>query len=341
MAAEIGSAASAVEELLLAHGERFSYFQAMRLLSLFGKARGIPDDSLRVRPQLGLGFPENDIDKIEPRAGGGYRVTANFFGLYGVASPLPTYYTEDLFEEDREGRHATRDFVDIVHYAMYPLLFDAWRKYRLQLRVLEYGDKRLLDHLYSFVGLDDSAVRENLPYSNELLRYVGLFNQHPRSAMGLQRLLADAFYPAAVEIDCCTLRAMSIPEDQRLRLGLQANCLGEDTHLGTAIDDYSSSLTIRLSELPQSLFHQLLPAAQGHQRLHFLTRFYLIDPLEIKVELELRRADARAARTQSSADVEASSGAVGLASGSWSQLGLDTWLNPEAGHLPTRVQYML
>jgi type VI secretion system protein ImpH len=30
MAAKIGSAAAAVEEQLLAHGERFSYFQAIR-----------------------------------------------------------------------------------------------------------------------------------------------------------------------------------------------------------------------------------------------------------------------------------------------------------------------
>src|SRR4051794_9725405 len=125
MAAKIGSTAAAVEEQLLAHGERFSYFQAIRLLRLFGKARGMPTDSLRIRPRLSLGFPENDIERIEPRDSGGYRITANFFGLYGVASPLPTYYTEDLFEEEREGRHATRDFLDVIHHAMYPLLFDA------------------------------------------------------------------------------------------------------------------------------------------------------------------------------------------------------------------------
>ena len=341
MATETRTTAIALEEALLAHGERFSYFQAMRLLRLFGKVHGFAEDSLRVRPKLGLGFPESDIDSIELRPEGGYRVTANFFGLYGVASPLPTYYTEDLFEEQREGRHATRDFLDVVHHAMYPLLYDAWRKYRVQLRVIEDHDHSLLDHLFSFVGLDDRALRDSLPFSGELLRYAGLFNLRPRSASGLQTLLADAFSPAQVEIDSCTLRALPIPLDQRLRLGTQANRLGEDTYLGCEIDDYSSSLTIRLGELPEELFHMLLPGTQGHERLRFLTRYYLIDPLDVRVELGLRRMETQSARFHSGDQQLVGPEGLGTTPGDWSRLGLNTWLNPEFESASTRVTFML
>ena len=333
MAATIGPTAAAVEEKLLTNGERFSYFQAIRLLRLFGKARGMPNESLRIRPKLALGFPENDIDSIEPRPEGGYRITANFFGLYGVASPLPTYYTEDLFDEEREGRHATRDFLDVIHHAMYPLLFEAWRKPRLHARVVEDNDTDVLNQLYAFVGLNDSKLRDQLPQSDGLLRYAGLLNQHPRSASGLQSLLGDAFKPANVQIDSCTLRYLPIAPDQQIKLGMQAHCLGEDTHLGSQIDDYSSSLTVRLSDLPEDLFHQLLPGTIGHDRLTFLTRFYLIDPLEVKVELELRKGDARGARVLNPARAQAGE--------SWSRLGLDTWLAPETGQAPTRVQFTL
>lgn len=344
MAAKIGTTAAVVEESLLAHGERFSYFQAMRLLRLFGNARGMSPESLRIRPKLGLGFPDSDIESIEPGLEGGFRVTVNFFGLYGVASPLPTYYTEDLFEEQREGRHATRDFLDIIHHAMYPLLFDAWRKYRLQLRVVEDGDLPVLDHLYAFAGLDDRALRDQLPFSGDLLRYAGLFNMRPRSVLGLRTLLADAFSPAQVDIASCTLQAVPIPVDQRLRLGLQANCLGEDTYLGSEIDDYGGSLTIRLSDLPKQLFHQLLPATKGNERLKFLAHFYLIDPLEIKVELELRHDEAQGARILAeSVDVMTNSADNGAdqSRGNWSRLGLDTWLTPKYGSAPTHVKYML
>ena len=327
MAAETRTTAAAVKELLLAKGERYSYFQAVRLLRLFDRNTGLRQENLRVRPKLGLGFPENDIDSIEPLPQGGYRITANFFGLYGVASPLPTYYTEDLFEEEREGRHVTREFLDIVHYAMYPLLFDAWSKYRLQQRIVEDEDATALNHLYAFVGLDDPELRVNLlPGSAELLRYAGLLNQRPRSVLGLQTMLADAFPEAQVFIECCVLHTLTIPADQQWSLGRQGHCLGEDAYLGTQIDDYGSHIKIKLSDVPQSLFHQLLPGAAGHERLRFLTNFYLIDPLNIDVEMSLRHEDARAART---------------GRGQWSRLGFDTWLIPEQAHQATQVQFSL
>lgn len=354
MATKIGPTAAAVEERLLAHGEKFSYFQAVRLLRLFGGARGVAPDSLRVRPKLGLAFPENDIDSIEALPDGGYRITVNFFGLYGVASPLPTYYTEDLFEEEREGRHATRDFLDVVHYAMYPLLFEAWRKPRLQKRIIEDADQAPLDQLFAFTGLHDKRLRDQLPHSGDLLRYAGLFNQHPRSAMGLQTLLSDAFMPAKVEIQSCTLQYLLIAADQQIRVGMQAHCLGENTHLGTHIDDYSGTLTVSMNDLPEALFHELLPGTFGHERLKFLARFYLIDPLEIKVVLGLRQQAVQGARVQSVPVFESTKLAAiqdnqadqadqadFSPAGSWSRLGFDTWLAPEKGMALAPVQFML
>lgn len=328
MATETRTAAATIKETLLAHGERYSYFQALRLLRLFEKNSGaVPGENLRIRPRLALNFPKNDIDSIEARPQGGYRITANFFGLYGVASPLPTYYTEDLFEEERNGGHVMREFIDIVHYALYPQLFDAWSKYRLEQRVVEDDDQRALNHLYSFVGLEDADLRVDLlPDSAALLRYAGLLNQRPRSALGLQIMLADSFPEVTVTIDSCVLRSMPVPIDQQCSLGRQGHRLGEDAYLGTRIDDYGSNLRICLSDLPQALFFQLLPGAAGYQKLKFLTRFYLIDPLEVEIELMLRPEEADGAR---------------LNSQQWSRLGLDTWLRPGQVQTAARVRFGL
>jgi hypothetical protein len=162
--------------------------------------------NIRVRPHLSLGFPDNDIERIERMRGAAadgsedaYRVTASFFGLYGVSSPLPTFYTEDLLDDEREGRHARRDFFDILHGALYPQLFDAWRKYRLQMRVVEEQDPEALDTLYAFAGLGSPAQRESLaPDAASLLRHLNLFAHRTRSVLGLRTLLADAFAPAMV-----------------------------------------------------------------------------------------------------------------------------------------------
>lgn len=327
MAAAAGTTNAVVKDQLLANGGKFSYFQAIRLLDLFARNDAGGEAVLRVRPNLSLSFPENDIDRIEPRPQGGYRITANFFGLYGVASPLPTYYTEDLFEEERDGDHATRDFLDVVHHALYPLLFQAWTKYRLQLRILEQGDAGVLNHLYAFAGLGSPELRAGLlPDSAELLRYAGLFNQRPRSLLGLRTMLADAFEGTRVEIDSCVRRALPIPADQCARLGVQAHSLGEDCMLGHRIDDYNSTLRIRFAALSQDLFHQLLPGADGCRRLGFLTRFYLIDPLHIDIELTLGNDAVEPVRTNSDR---------------WSRLGLDSWLALSPDTAPASVKYSL
>ncbi|OYO27931.1 type VI secretion system baseplate subunit TssG [Janthinobacterium sp. PC23-8] len=328
MVTETRATVPAVKDSLLAHGERYSYFQALRLLRLFEKNTGAArSENLRIRPKLALNFPENDIDAIEVRPQGGYRITANFFGLYGVASPLPTYYTEDLFEEERNGGHVMREFIDIVHYTLYPHLFGAWSKYRLEQRVVEDDDQLVLNHLYAFVGLDDPELRiKLLPHSAELLRYAALLNVRPRSALGLQTMLADAFEDATVRIDSCVLRSVAIPADQRCQLGAQGTSLGEDSYLGSHVDDYAGNLRIVLSDLPHALFQQLLPAAAACQKLKFLTRFYLTDPLEVEVELRLRQDDVRGTR---------------LNSLEWSRLGLDTWLSPEQAQRAACISFNL
>lgn len=327
MASETRTADVAVKSSLLDNGERYAYFQAIRLLRLFDRRASGRHENLRVRPKLGLDFPESDIDHIEALPQGGYRIAANFFGLYGVASPLPTYYTEDLFEEAREGRHAVREFLDIFHYAIYPLLFDAWSKCRIEQRVVEDGDTVLLGRLYAFVGLDDPDLRADLlPGSALLLRYAGLLNQRPRSALGLRTLLADVYQGAKVDIECGTVDTVTIPESQRFSLGVQGSRLGEGAWLGGEIDDCSSGISITFSDVSQEMFHDLLPGAAGHAQLRFLVRFYLIDPLIVDVEMQLRHEDARAAR---------------LTRGMWSRLGVDSWVMPELVEQPTLIRFRL
>jgi type VI secretion system protein ImpH len=321
MAGQTGAAMPDLKDELPARAASYSYFQAIRLMRRAGVT------NIRVRPHLSLGFPDNDIERIERTRGGAvdgsedaWRVTANFFGLYGVSSPLPTFYTEDLLDDEREGRHARRDFFDILHAALYPQLFDAWSKYRLQMRVVEDLDPQALDTLFAFAGLGSVGQRERLPEAAGLLRHLSLFAQRTRSVLGLRTLLADAFAPAAVEVESCVPQWVPIAEDQRLRLGMQANALGESCPLGMQVEDSDNLLRIVISELPEALFQQLLPGAEGHRRLQFLVRFYLTRPLQVAVELRLRAEQGRTARLDAPV---------------WSRLGLDTWLpGPQQGAAP-------
>ncbi|UCG67883.1 MAG: type VI secretion system baseplate subunit TssG, partial [Deltaproteobacteria bacterium] len=151
MAGQVGGSPSRIdadEKLRLKHellekGPAFSFFQIIRLLRLFSlkssRTQKPPSDfseTIRIKPNLSLAFPASDVESVQevgdpedPR----FLITANFLGLYGSASPLPTFYTEDLIDEAAQDESVTRDFIDILNQRLFALLFECWGKYRQSL----------------------------------------------------------------------------------------------------------------------------------------------------------------------------------------------------------------
>ncbi|TGB30493.1 type VI secretion system baseplate subunit TssG [Burkholderia thailandensis] len=311
----------ALEPVLLGEAKHFAYFQAIRLLRRIVRERrehhagaaSAPAAPMPIhtRPNLALSFPDTDVERIDKADDGGYRVVANFFGLYGVSSPLPTFYTEDLIDEAFKGRHATRGFLDVLHRALYPLLFDAWLKHRLSLRIVEERDAHALRPLYALAGVDARIARDAGLPEHALLRHVGLLSQRPRSASGLRALLADAFAPAAVDIEPCVPQWLPIPDDQRTRVGARAHRLGVDARVGARMRDDGARLRIVLRDVPGPLFRALMPGGDAFRRLRFLVRLYLTQPFTVDVAIRVRARDALPAR---------------CGGGAWSRVGLDAWL---------------
>lgn len=326
MVTETGREAAALKKSLLDSGQRYGFYQAYRLLRLIARTEGREDSELRIRPQLSLAFQETDIHQIAARSDGGYDLTVNFLGLYGVSSPLPTFYSEDLLDEALEDRHGERDFLDILNQTLYPLFFQAWLKTKLQLRLVEFNDNRLLEVLYTFVGLPDIQHYRNQPGVETLLRFAGIYAQYPRSAVGLRTIIAGTYPQAAIDIDQLDMRPVQIAEDQRCKLGTQANTLGEDSHLGQQIRSRTSNLTIRLGELDETLFHQLLPGNPEYRRLQFIVRYYLIDPLEVRLELNPRRDVPRG---------------ISLAKNRCAALGQNSWLAANEAEFQTQIRISL
>jgi type VI secretion system protein ImpH len=301
--------------------QAFSFFQAMRLLRLqSGKTSGeklqeFYRDNLRIRPYLSLAFPPTDIQELsaETLESGEkrHRLTVNFLGLYGADSPLPTFYTEELLDEASEDKSVSRDFLDIFNNNVYSLFFQVWSKYRLMLKVVEERDEAYLERLYSLLGVGAKPLRDALPDSYRMLRYIGLFTQYPRSAMGLQTLLRDALDVEKVEVEQCALRRVTIPRDQRCRLGLAGAGLDEDAWLGEEMDDRMGKACIRIGPLSDQAFHRMLPGQEGREWAVKLIRFYLVAPLEVDLELSVKPEDVETAQP---------------GAGKWSQLGCDTWV---------------
>ena len=292
-------------------GDRFSFFQASRLLRHIGLSQAQPAGEVKVRPNVSLGFPDRDIQEITERAEGGYQVTVNFLGLYGVSSPIPTFYSEELLDEQQHGLTATRDFLDIVSQTIYPLFFRAWLKSKSHFRIVEFGDSRLLEVFYSFVGINQPEKYKDQPGFESLLRYAALYSQSPRSALGLQTILSASYPDANIDLIEQDVRVLNLPDDQHLYLGQQATTLGVDTHIGREFACRSSNLTIEMREVDDVLLQQLLPGGYEHSRLKFLVQHYLVDPLNVAVDFYLKQGTAQP---------------VILGQPSWTGLGRDAWL---------------
>lgn len=319
MAGQVGGSSFNLKLDLLKKGHAFSFFQVVRLLRLYVReSEGAVDKSIdekekiRIRPELSLAFPASDVAKIEELANEGplFLVTATMLGLYGVSSPLPTFYTEDLMDEAAEDMSVTRDFLDIFNDRLYLFLFRCWAKYREFFQLVEENNPEDLEKLSCLLGLGEKELREDFPESYSLLRYAGLLTQFPRSALGLETLLQDAFGKIPIQVLPCIKRKVKIPPDQRFYLGDSGNALGEDSFLGEEMDDRMGKFRLQIGPLKSEPFHSLLPGNPNHKRFTTLTKFYVMDPLEYDLELILAEKEAKT---------------VCLGTPMWSRLGWDTW----------------
>lgn len=311
---------------VLAEGHRYGFFELLRRLREAGVSHQELRELVRIRPHLSLGFPESDIEIIKEEAQGFYHIEANFFGLYGVSSPLPTFYTEDLIEEYMQGHSAMRDFIDIFHTVFYPLLYQAWEKYRLWLAVVEHKDESRLHQLLALIGFRDLSDRYEEALA--LLPFAGNLSVGVKSALGLEALLQGLLKHQELSVETCVEQRVSVPPDSRLILGLQANQLGEDTVLGEQIKEITSKIQIRVQGLDASHFSTLLPHTPLFLLIQRVLRWYCPNNTQVDLLLWL--------------DVDQRQPLV--LGKKWCQLGLNTWLGTShqdpLPQLPVRFQLL-
>lgn len=301
---------------LLANAAQFTFTQVMRLLRRQTNVSAEEDgqrQKLLVRPHLGMGHPASDVRSVEmvPGENGAdeqFVVTANFQGLYGSGTPLPSFYTEDLFEDDKVGRTAPRAFLDLLNNRFYHLLFRVQCKYRIYWRLFEQNDPVAREILFSLIGLSPREIRGK-DDNNHFLRYASIFLHSPRCSAGLKSLAADVLESQDVSVEQCCQRQVTIPSRQRIRLG-QSNCvLGEDAHVGMFVKDRMGKLRIWSHPLPKESVRELMPRSPRFERLRMLVQRYIDTPLECEMALRVLPDEVPAAT---------------LGSG-WARLGYETW----------------
>jgi type VI secretion system protein ImpH len=297
----------------------FDFFQLVHLLETrlaspvgVGRQGPLRQETVRLRPDTSLTFSPADVRHLEEpgrweewegregEAPDSWRVTVNFMGLYGVASPSPVYFSELVGFTDVDAGPLT-DFLDIFNHRLISLFYRAWSKYRYPWRYEGGARDEVSAHLLSFIGFREPEVRPlaRVP-APRLLRYLGLLALPTRPAAGLARLLADALGGVPVAVRQWMLRWVKVPPESLNRLGAANATLGHDLTVGEAVPDRSGKIRVVVGPLSWKQYVEYLPRGERFRHLSNLVRLWVGSRFDFDVELVIRREEVPEMRLDAS-----------------------------------------
>jgi type VI secretion system protein ImpH len=313
----------AVIERLFREPYRFEYFQAVRMLELWLKRYGLPQQDaiaqyVRFQNSTSLGFPASQLEAIQPEPRdverGAHalgqalrearltyvRVTPSFMGLLSATGVLPAHYTERI--ADHQQRHADegpRALLDTFSNRSLALFYAAWRKYRLHFKYQLDGQDTFLPLLLSLAGLGHDALRGRLAHDRHgalLDETVGYFaasiRQRPPSAVQIGRVLSE-YFGQPVRIEQFVGAWYDVPPAQQTVLGQATAVLGTSAMAGDRVWQRDLRLRIVAGPLDHAGFTSFLPGGLAARALNSLLGLLVGVTLEYEVELILRGDEVR------------------------------------------------
>lgn len=250
------------------------------------------DDRVRFRPHPGMGFPVSELKAIEQDEDHPQRpltVRTTFLGLYGVDSPLPSHYLDDISQR-REGHEAVEDFLDIFNHRVMTQYYRIWRKYAYPASFAEGGVDDTSQCLLGLIGLGIPGSSNYIatPVSRflALLGTMRLPTRTREGVISLVQLLAPGttatvtpHYPKP------------IPLNQPTRLSRETRTgLSQRAVLGKRGTDVNSMLHLQLYTEQPDEAQGWLPGGQLHTDLLILLRVYLGYRCQARLQLTLPRS---------------------------------------------------
>lgn len=319
---------------LFREGQRFSFFQAVRLLEKYFPDAPAPGETIDVRrerirfaPYPALVFPASDVRNIEavdapfPQA----RMELTFMGLYGVASPLPVYFYDDLASGHPEVE-PLRDFLDVFNHRLYAYFYRTWKKYRPTERHGVPGEDKHSSRFFAISGLGVDGALQHTPVAHplRLATFAAWLSPRVRSAEGLRKFLNGMLEDVPVLIEENVQRRVALPNRPKMGEPGGGFSLGSSAVVGATVKDCSGMFRVVLGPLSFKEYRTFLPGNDRARLLKFLIRLYVPDYLDYEVELQLD--------TSQIPPVTLGGGDV--------QLGLTTWLGrPEQAITKQQVKY--
>lgn len=248
---------------------------------------------LRFRPYENYIYPPSNIRSFDYQDGEMFFVI-NFLGLYGVNSPLPRCYHEQVAVQQYvhgPGEVPLQNFLDIFNNRYYWLYYQSWKKYRYYLQLSDDPGNKTMQRVFSFIGLGPHAKKEELSLPRfKLLQLSGILSNRIRSKPGLLILLKE-FFPGIPfqlqEFVPTMVRLAEVPRVGR-QYGGQAFRLGRNGIVGSTVLDYMSRVCLAIGPLDYEEYLEFLPRGEKAQLLRKLLNLYLSDGLEYDIKFIIK-----------------------------------------------------
>lgn len=252
-----------------------------------GSTEKLSVDPVRFRPWPRMGFPVSELKAAETDEGHPDlppTVRTTFLGMYGVDSPLPTTYLDDIAQR-REGHEATTAFLDIFSHRIHTQYYRIWRKYAWPATFEAGGHDATSQCLLGLVGLGIPGTAEQVatPVSR-FLALLGTMRLPTRNAEGIRQLvslLAPETRATVISPD-----PVKVPVAKRSGLG-KANrvSLSQRATLGKTGKEACSRILLMLATDNLQEAQSWLPGGQIHTDLMVLLRVYMGYRSDVRLRL--------------------------------------------------------
>lgn len=278
----------------------FNFFQAVYLISKaqadsapVGDKGPVRLEPVRFRANASLGFPSSDIDsltQVPPRGDSQLPpllCTVNFLGLYGPASPLPTFYTEDVLGRT-DDENTSRHFMDIFHHRLVSFVYRSWTKYHYHAQFTPGKIDPFSEQLLALVGMysGGKAILGDLEW-RKLIPLIGLLGMRARSAATVAHIVSYYFDGVPAQVEEFVARRVAIDAGQHARLGVSQCVLGQEAFLGSSVPDIGTKFCLHLGPVDFAAYKNLLPGRRGYTELRALMQVALVDRLDYDISIKV------------------------------------------------------
>ena len=305
MATEVGQDFARLIADLKANGPSYSAFYAFHIAETLTKAihperddERFDQSGLRFRPYEHYVFPSRDIQAFEWNEGTATFVLT-FMGLYGIDSPLPRLYHEQVALQQSvhgPGSVPLQNFLDMFDNRFYWLYYQAWKKYRFHMLARQGARNKVMERIFTFCGLPHRLRHDELGIPVfKWLRVSSILSHRVRSRSGLRLYLNEFFPHVGVRVHEFMPSRVRLGETPRLgrRAGKSAFRLSRYSVIGRTKRDLMGRLRIDLGPIDFDDYLGFVPGSRNLSLLRDLLEIYLNDGLEYDVRFVIRSNSIR------------------------------------------------